>query len=161
MQDIRSWVSTYQIKDWKMNFCFWKENIFSLFIFFSFLFSESCIENFSKTFDRSWSSGGPKLFQYVYHGICQKDPNVCSDVTLTPSKYFFPVPWFQAVALFKKELPDRWDDLVKNSYAVHFYDSSVNRDSLKKIQKAKFFGKAKPALTYLAPKHCPLALNSH
>ena len=134
-----------------MEFSFRLENIF---------FSESCIENFAKTFNGGWSSGGPKLFQYVYHKICSKEPEVCSGVTLTPSKYFFPLPWYEATLLMTKKSSTVWDHMFKDSYTVHLYQSSTNHNKLKKIHQVKYFGKEMPALTYLSQSHCPLTLKS-
>ena len=123
-------------------------------------FISSCIENFVHSFDGYWASGGPKLFQQVFYNVCQQNQEVCSDMTLLPSKYFFPVPWYEAVLLFEKKPNEYWDELFRESYAVHLYDSSVNGKRTKKIHKSKFFGKQMPSLTYLSIDHCPIALNS-
>ena len=34
-------------------------------------FMTACIEKFSKTFDGSYASGGPRLFQYVSKVMCK------------------------------------------------------------------------------------------
>ena len=85
---------------------------------------------------------------------------ICDDITVVPSKYFFPVPWQGASMLFEKKSGASWDEFFQNSYAVHYYDSSVNGMKMNRIQQPRFFGKEMPALTYLSLSHCPIALHS-
>ena len=85
---------------------------------------------------------------------------ICDDITVVPSKYFFPVPWQEASMLFEKKSPAFWDEFFQNSYAIHYYDSSVNGMKMNRIQQPRFFGKEMPALTYLSLSHCPIALHS-
>ena len=85
---------------------------------------------------------------------------ICEGITVVPSKYFFPVPWQGASMLFENKNPEFWDEFFHNSYAVHYYDSSVNGRKMNRIQQPRFFGKEMPALTYLSLSHCPIALHS-
>ena len=85
---------------------------------------------------------------------------ICEGITVVPSKYFFPVPWQGASLLFENKNPEYWDKFFQNSYAVHYYDSSVNGRKMNRIQQPRFFGKEMPALTYLSLSHCPIALHS-
>ena len=45
------------------------------------------------------------------------------------------------------------------SYAAHFYNSSRG-DSNVKIMKPRYYGKERPALLYLALRHCPISFDS-
>ncbi len=71
---------------------------------------------------------------------------------------FYPVGWFDADQLYAKETDDHWDAFFAGSLTVHFFQSSRSYES--KILKPRHYGSHRPALLYLALRHCPVSYDS-
>jgi hypothetical protein len=116
-----------------------------------------------------WASGGPDVFNEVLKRLCltQNSPYMspkthnaesCHGMSIVPSRYFYPISWFDGPILSTPALPSRWEEMFKDSYAVHFYASSnpIN----KKVLKAKYYGKEVPAYLTLGTQNCPISFDS-
>ena len=74
-------------------------------------------------------------------------------------KNFFPVPWLEANKLSEdKNTLEFWADFFKESYSLDFFRTSVGNK--RKVLKNQYYGKRKPAYSYLGPTFCPTAFNS-
>ena len=144
------------------------------------IFLETVLTLFNSTFSRGqWASGGPLVFNKAFEEICgqkhlQKRPLNpfdyskvhCSGMSIIQPRSFFPMSWSNAVDLMKKHLDSYWDERFKNSYVVHFYETSSQKafgkydDNNPKVLRPNNYGKYKPALAYIGPTECPMSFFS-
>jgi hypothetical protein len=103
-------------------------------------------------------TGSPSEKDYLNPGDHNQEN--CQGVKVAPPHYFFPIPWFEAGTLFEpRKSNEDWETLFKDSYTVHFYQSSWKNEE--EILWPEFYPeKLYPAYLPLALKHCPLSLYS-
>ena len=66
--------------------------------------------------------------------------------------------WNQVPAMFDHKSIEYWNQILSESFSVHFYASS--HPHKQKIMRQRFYGKQMPLYTYLGPNHCPLSFFS-
>ena len=84
----------------------------------------------------------------------------CQGMEVLSPDSFFPVPWYEASTLWSlRQSTEDWENQFKNSYTVHFYQSSWRHDE--EIQRPEFYDESLyPSYVPLALKHCPLSYYS-
>ena len=93
-------------------------------------------------------------------------------MSVVDPRLFYPIDWRNVQILDEKQDDTYWDELFRKSVAVHFYGGfhyygDLSQEGKKKlaarnknILRPKFYGKHKPALSYLGSKECPLSFFS-
>jgi hypothetical protein len=82
----------------------------------------------------------------------------CGGVKILSPRSFYPVGWFDVDTLYESNTDEFWQEFLKDSYSIHFFQSSRGFDT--KVMKERYYGKARPALLYLATRHCPISFDS-
>jgi len=135
--------------------------------------TRTAIQLFDSTYDpKSWPSGGPILLTKALNVCCgygpsgsaalspkSHNPSLCQGVSVVLPRTFYPYSWFDATVLYQKKTDEEWAEDFKDSLTVHFFGTSLGQSG--KINQPKYYGKARPALLYLAVRHCPLTLASN
>ena len=86
-------------------------------------------------------------------------PERCQGYELVDPKYFFPFPWLQANELSESSKTlDEWEEFFSEAFSVDFFRSSMG--NTRKVMRPQYYGKRRPAYSYLGPKFCPLSFFS-
>ena len=129
-----------------------------------------------------YTVSGPLVFTKAWQEICGKgntakspfesidyDGLKCSDIEIVSTRFFYPLDSINARVI---QSFDFWNELFKNSVAVHFSKGFTDHEPLTEAMKDKVnsrnknvlrpidYGKNKPAITFIGSLECPLSFPS-
>lgn len=115
-------------------------------------FLAQCMQDFVANYNGwVWGHQGPQLLTRVFKKWCGarslQDQHTCRGVTALPYQAFYPVPWQDWQLYFEDVQPEKMQQLLNGTYAVHVWNKKSHGHRLDTTSRAM--------LAQLYARYCP------